>query len=213
MTVETDLPWVIQWRRSLLESRVPAMRRWVLVALSLYGDRDGKNIWPSTVELARAAGLSRHRTEGHLREAETDGWIRRRSRGVGGKGWRRMEYVLTVPAPVVATERVDDTEKVATERANDPLMVATKRTDGCNGALHERSTERVSSGGVTLHAHVGAGTREKASDTRTAATTDSAETYHPEDLRRIAAGLPPRPAAVRAAEAATLTTDDEGFKV
>lgn len=71
------------------------MRRYVLYVLSSYGDQEGRDIFPSTREIARATGLSRRAVEGHLREAEGV-WITRAAKGEG-RGWKRHQYQLMVP--------------------------------------------------------------------------------------------------------------------
>lgn len=88
------------WRRVLLsEHGPPATRRHVLLTLSTYGDVEGREIFPSTRELARATGLSRRRVEEHLRIAAEEGWIDREASGTG-HGWRQMSYRLGMPENV-----------------------------------------------------------------------------------------------------------------
>jgi hypothetical protein len=99
----------------------------VLLVLSTYGDQRGADIFPSTKELARATGMSRRRVEGHLRDAESEHWIRRASVGKG-QGWRRMRYELVMPK--VGTECPhDDPERG--DGASQPLRrdVGTERPD------------------------------------------------------------------------------------
>ena len=117
---------LFRWRERLLsDAGPPRTRRYVLLVLSTYGDQRGADIFPSTKELARATGMSRRRVEGHLREAESEHWIRRASVGKG-QGWRRMRYELVMPK--VGTERPhDDPERG--DGASQPLRrdVGTKR--------------------------------------------------------------------------------------
>ena len=63
----------------------------MLLVLSLDANKDGESCFPSTRRLKKRTGLSRRAVEGHLREAERLGWIRRAPAGKG-RGWRRMRY-------------------------------------------------------------------------------------------------------------------------
>ena len=99
---------LFQWRDALLSERGPtsAIRRHVLLVLSMDADMDGGNCFPSTRRLAKRTGLSRRRLEGHLRAAEIEGWVGR-SRIGEGQGWRRTLYVLKVPDVETQRPHVD----------------------------------------------------------------------------------------------------------
>lgn len=87
----------------------PSTRRLVLWTLLVYmrgpsKDKDGKLVWvdydcfPSTRTIADAAGLSERAVCEHLAKADAEGWIDRFSRGLGDKGWKRLEYVPCIPS-------------------------------------------------------------------------------------------------------------------
>ena len=93
-------PHLFQWRRVLLSEKGPEpVTRFVLLALSTFGDQNGRSIYPSAEILAVATGLSQRAVEGHLRRGIEKGWVRRSMIGPerGGKGWRRSQYSLTIP--------------------------------------------------------------------------------------------------------------------
>lgn len=96
----TETPWLFTWRSHLMSADGPPFtRRMLLLALSTYGDERGRDIFPSTREVARATGMTRKRVGEHLRKAAEEGWLQRRSIGQG-QGWRRMRYRLTLPDSV-----------------------------------------------------------------------------------------------------------------
>lgn len=190
-----DLPQVIAWRNAVLAQPVacgqcrkpsctasmPALRRWVLTALSLYASLDGSRIYPSTVQLARNAGLSRYRTEEHLRAAIRAGWLTRYSRGRGAKGWTRYGYRLAVPTVPAAcdTPRVvddagpaDDTQRVEGPQLDDTNRVKRDHVDDTlRGelrhslvSLESMESPVTTSSGEEPSVRVGAGTREGLAD-------------------------------------------------
>lgn len=137
-----DLPYVVTWRRAVLAHPVacprcgstscigamPPTRRWTLTALSLYATRDGDRCYPSQDTLARDTGLARRVVGAHLRAAEAAGWIERSGRGVGGRGWRRHAYVLTVPAAPTCGATPADVGTQSTRPTGRAMDVGTEST-------------------------------------------------------------------------------------
>jgi hypothetical protein len=60
--------------------------RMVAVVLGEYTNRETCEAWPSVANIARRAGLSERMVQRHLRQMETDGWIKRGKPKPGYKG-------------------------------------------------------------------------------------------------------------------------------
>lgn len=93
----------------------PQMRRWTWAVWSSEGPRHvaqraicqvlfeflvsspDNRIFPSEATIAEKVGVSERRVQDHIKALVADGWIRRRYRGQGGKGWRCYEYNLLFP--------------------------------------------------------------------------------------------------------------------
>lgn len=95
------------WMRAVASADGPksATRRHVLLSLALCADPDGSNAYPSVATLATQTALSRMTVMTHLQEAETQGWVRRSNRGLGGQGWARHGYELLIPNAVKQVDR------------------------------------------------------------------------------------------------------------
>ena len=69
-----------------------------LTVLSLFGDKDGENIYPSQRELAYRAGVSPKTVNHAMQTAEEKGWIiRTLVDRPNGRGYRSHSYSLTIP--------------------------------------------------------------------------------------------------------------------
>jgi len=90
----------IEWRRILGSPfcTLPIGTKWVLTVLSRYGDKDGRNIFPSQRELAYRAGVSPKTVNKALQLAEREGWIiRTLVDRPNGRGYKSHSYSLTIP--------------------------------------------------------------------------------------------------------------------
>ncbi len=99
------VPWqnAIEWRRIIGSPYCPLRPgvKFLLTALSRYGDRWGQNIYPSQRELAYCAGVSPKTVNKALKLADKEGWIIRKEMGSqNGKGYKHHVYELAVPAYV-----------------------------------------------------------------------------------------------------------------
>ena len=110
MNSETSRPFAAQWRDAVLSTDGPPklMTRLVLLALAKYMNGAGENCWPSVEIIVTDTGLARRSVLRHLAEAKASGWVRVRSRGANGQGWRRHAYSPTLPRGVTAAPRPDE---------------------------------------------------------------------------------------------------------
>ena len=97
------VPWdsAIEWRRIISSPfcPLPPVTRLILTTLSRYGDKWGKDIYPSQRELAFRANVSPKTVNKALQKADQDGWIIRRPKDRPyGRGYLSHTYELTVPA-------------------------------------------------------------------------------------------------------------------
>jgi len=77
---------------------LPTGTKWLLTVLSLYGNKDGENIYPSQRELAYRAGVSPKTVNHALQLAAAKGWIiRNLVDRPHGRGYKSHSYTLTVP--------------------------------------------------------------------------------------------------------------------
>ncbi len=74
-----------RWRRTVASPwhNLPPTVRWVLTCLSYFGDKAGKNIFPSQARLAKRAALHPRTVRRALKTGLQEGWISRRPRGQG----------------------------------------------------------------------------------------------------------------------------------
>lgn len=110
MNSENSRPFTARWRDAVLSTDGPPkpMTRLVLLALAKYMNGAGENCWPSVEIIVTDTGLARRSVLRHLAEAKDSGWVRVRSRGTNGQGWRRHAYSPTLPRGVAAAPRQDE---------------------------------------------------------------------------------------------------------
>lgn len=64
-------------------------------------DSAGGSCFPSIDTLVKVTSLSKPTVIKYLKKASEDGWIQTRVHGFSGQGWKRNEYVASVPEKVV----------------------------------------------------------------------------------------------------------------
>lgn len=98
--VETER-W--RWLQAIASEQGPRdpVTRLVLMTLSLHMNQKGDNAWPAQSTLAKRSGLSERCVRTHLHLADAAGWLSVYDKRPAGKGWRRREYVATVPADLL----------------------------------------------------------------------------------------------------------------
>ena len=168
---------------------------------------NGRKCFPSTKRLAERTGLSQRRVEGHLRAADTEGWIGR-SRIGEGQGWRRTVYTLSVPD--VRTERphVDieggdgasapNPENVRTERPHlepERADVVAERADV--GGTNVRTERPLTSISTSLETSTATESHESERDSRDFPTLaklprDGRDRIYPPEFEGAFAALPAR---------------------
>jgi len=85
--------------------------RHVLLALSSYMDKDGKDCYPSQEQLAKETGLSKKTVSKHLQIAQQEGWIKIIPHKGKGQAWKNNIYLPTIPKHLQ-----DESIRIETER-------------------------------------------------------------------------------------------------
>lgn len=103
MTEEQILRPLFDWRSAVASELGPEspVTRHVLLTLSLHMSVKGDSCFPSIRLLAEETALSKTSIVTHLDTANRTGWICKRERPErSGQGWRRMEYIASIPGDV-----------------------------------------------------------------------------------------------------------------
>ncbi len=121
---------VLEWRRAIQKSDLPAMTRLVLLNLSIHMDSEGGSCFPSTAKQAADTGLSQRTVCTHLKRAAEAGYIDKMLHGYSGKGWAHNQYKALIPE---GTERrsapQSDNQMQGTEPNSVPAPEGTERGD------------------------------------------------------------------------------------
>ena len=88
----------MEWRRVVASRHCPLSpaHRWIVTCLSYFGDRYGKNIFPSQAAIVERAGACRKTVLEATRRAYEARFLERWQLGTG-QGYKRYEYALTLP--------------------------------------------------------------------------------------------------------------------
>lgn len=105
-----------RWRDLLKAGYGPksSVTRSVLLTLNLFMDDQG-TAFPATRLLARASGLSERSVCTHLEKAVREGWLKRKTAGVGGQGWKRNSYLTVIPPGKYEIQKAGKTVHIAIE--------------------------------------------------------------------------------------------------
>lgn len=85
------------WRHAVMESGLPATTKHVLLTTSCFFDKDGKNCFRPTRELARLSGLSERAVCTHIAKAVELGWLSKCKLGRRGQRWKLHTYEAQWP--------------------------------------------------------------------------------------------------------------------
>lgn len=80
------------WRQALLETKLPATTKHVLMVISTHMNDMGEGCYPSTKRISGLASLSERAVCEHIASAIQLGWIESKVHGFNGQGWSRNEY-------------------------------------------------------------------------------------------------------------------------
>ena len=108
------------WRSVIASTDGPSSptTRLVLLTLSLHMSERGESCFPSTDTLAEETGLTKRSVITHLLTAQDDGWIIRKVKGTNGQGWKRHEYLATIPTP---SRKERPSKQIQPEKGGEPL--------------------------------------------------------------------------------------------
>jgi len=87
-------PFVVDWRRSFRDGRLPASTMAVGYALAEYANGDGTRAYPGEKNLSRCVSLSERVVRRHLKALLTAGWVTQESPGFPG----HAVYRLAIPS-------------------------------------------------------------------------------------------------------------------
>lgn len=87
-----------RWQQAVLESRLGSGFAFVLMALSMWMDADGRNCYPTEETIAERIGITRKSVREHLRRAVAVGFLSRYRRSEEGKRGCRYGYIAKIPA-------------------------------------------------------------------------------------------------------------------
>lgn len=106
---------LFDWRSAVASKYGPShTTRHVLLTLALHMSPKGDSCYPSIELLVEESGLSRRAVITHLAMAEREGWIQKKERPQrNGQGWRRIEYLASIPNGLEASARADLEERGA----------------------------------------------------------------------------------------------------
>ena len=88
-------PFVVDWRRSLRDGRLPASTMAVGYTLAEYANGDGTSAYPGEKNLARCVSLTERVVRRHLKVLLTAGWVTQESPGFPG---HHAVYRLAIPS-------------------------------------------------------------------------------------------------------------------
>lgn len=145
------------WLRLIAKSELTSTTRLVAHTLCLHGQKDGCNVYPSTLTLAAETGLTERSVCTHIDILVRAGRLYREQRKTKGRDWAMTLYTLCAPkavldAPeneklIVPDWEVDPTWKPerGTERGSVPTTSSEARgtePDARGAERHARGTER-----------------------------------------------------------------------
>lgn len=85
------------WRQAILESRLPATTKHVLMVISTHMNDMGEGCYPSTKRVSFLSSLSERAVCEHIGNAVQAGWLISKVHGFNGQGWARNEYQPSWP--------------------------------------------------------------------------------------------------------------------
>jgi len=88
-------PFVVDWRRSFRDGRLPASTMGVGYTLAEYANGDGTRAYPGEENLSRCVSLSERAVRRHLKVLLTAGWVTQESPGFPG---HHAVYRLAIPS-------------------------------------------------------------------------------------------------------------------
>jgi Helix-turn-helix domain len=129
MTADLD-----QWRRLVASVDGPqaSVTRLLLHTLAVYLDPGSGSCFRSVRDLSEATALSRRAVIKHLKLAESHGWIKIESAGIGGKGWKRSSYSLRFPFEAVNRNHHVETKNGESESPRQADLNATLANQNVN---------------------------------------------------------------------------------
>jgi len=80
------------WRHAILEAKLPATTKHVLLTISCFMNDVGEGCYRTTKELAQFTGLSERAVCTHVENAVKLGWLKKSQHGFRGQKWKRHEY-------------------------------------------------------------------------------------------------------------------------
>lgn len=97
MTTDTVSRGFYDWRQSLLDSKIPAMTKLVLLVIHTHMNTKTSSAFPSYDTVAKEASLGRRAVITHIQQAVELGWLRKQSRSRDDGGQTSNLYVMTDP--------------------------------------------------------------------------------------------------------------------
>ncbi len=166
-------PFVVDWRRSFLDGRLPASTMGVGYTLAEYANGDGTRAYPGEKNLSRCVSLTERAVRRHLKALLTAGWVTQESPGFPG---HHAVYRLAIPSgirpapeqdrPAVGTRLSAVAPEQRTAVSDEPGTA----TSGYQEPVQSPTTP------YQDHGLDGGALREKPSSLRSSKTTVEAET-------------------------------------
>lgn len=133
-----------RWRRAILQSDLPPTTRHVLLTLSCFMSKSGRDCFPTTRQIAAATGLSERSVCTHVMSATEAGWLAVSVHGLAGQKWKNHGYVAQFPVgegtetgSAASTEALNHVQQLGTE----PRSVASPEGTEPNSARNCEGTE------------------------------------------------------------------------